>query len=496
MNALKKIRFLYLLFAVLSCLLHGQDNIPPERPYLTYVTVDTTTNNTHIFWSESTSPDLEWYYLYYEVNTVNGPEGVKFDSVAPGNTSYIHITDGSQESVIYSISAIDTAGNESVRTPGFHSTIHANIFYDSCFDAITLRWNQYTGWGNNLSGYRVYSRMAGGAYGNPAGAGKLDTIYTFNNISPNTLYFFFIEAVKNDTLISRSALAAKYTHMPGPPDNFELIDVDAISPGAVEINFEYTDTSGINDFRLLRSFSESADFVSVVSLYDLNDGPNTFTDSIITGVDSYYYRIGALNSCNKVISESNFGRNIVLTGTNDGNENIVEWNPYEDWTDGVETYELRIVNDDGTSELIYNAPPGVYNFEHDLRTLFGTGFEGRIRYQVAAKKNGEEVYSVSNILEIQAKTGITVPNAFTPNNDGRNDTFKPVFTLFPEKYLMVIYDRYGIIVFKSKDPALGWDGRINGGEMAIEGVYVYHIQYTSHNGTAAEETGQLTLFYP
>lgn len=496
MTTLKFILFLILLFPLFPFLSFGQDNTPPDRPFLTYVTVDTTTNNTILYWSESTSPDLEWYYLYYEVNTVNGPEGVKFDSVAPGNTSYIHITGAHHESIVYSISAIDTAGNESLRTPGFHSTIHVDVLYDSCFNSIDLRWNHYTGWGNNISGYRVYSRRSGESYGNPSGVGKSDTIHRIDNVSQNSVYFFFIEAIKNDTLISRSAIASKYTYMPGPPGNFELIDVDAISPGAAQINFTFTDTSGINDFRLLRSKSEAADFVSIGSLYDLNEGTNSFTDSIITGADRYFYRIGAINSCNKVILESNFGRNIVLTGMNNGIENFIEWNPYEEWDTGLEAYELRMINTDGTTEILYTSPPGIYEFEHDLRDIFGTGFEGVIRYQVAAKKNGEEVYSVSNILEIDAKTGITVPNAFTPNNDGRNDTFKPVFTLLPEKYLMVIYDRYGIIVFQSEDPSLGWDGRVNGGEMAIEGVYVYHIQYTSYNGTAAKETGQLTLFYP
>lgn len=485
-----------LIFTVNQGILSGQDNIPPDRPLLTYVTVDTLTNNTLIYWTESSSPDLEWYYLYYEVNTVNGPEGVKFDSVAPGITSYVHVIDASEEPMIYSISAIDTSGNESVRTPGFHSTIQADIHYDSCFDAIQLSWNKYTGWGNNLSGYRVYSRTLNGAYGNPVGVGKNDSTAIFNNIAQNTRYYFFVEAIKNDTLVSRSALANKYTYMPGPPDNFELTDVDVLSPGTVQINFNFTDTSDINDFRLMRSVSETADFIALETKTDLASGKNYFVDSIVTGSDHYYYRIGALNSCNKIINQTNYGKNIVLDGYNQNMENILNWNLYGDWDPGVEEYQVLGFNNDGSNFVIYNAGSGEDNYIHNLRDYFGTGFEGLLRYQVTAKKTGEELYSVSNILEVEVNTGITVPNAFTPNQDGRNDTFKPVFTLLPAKYLMVIYDRYGIIVFKTENPEEGWDGRINGGEMAIEGVYVYHIQYTSHNGTSYEKTGQLTLFYP
>ncbi|MGC9341645.1 MAG: gliding motility-associated C-terminal domain-containing protein, partial [Bacteroidales bacterium] len=374
--------------------------------------------------------------------------------------------------------------------------IKANINYDSCQNAIEVSWNHYTGWGENLSGYRIYSRTINSGYGNPAGVTKQDSIVTFNNIAQNTRYYFYVEAVKNDTLISRSAIAGKYTYMPGPPENFELIDVDAISPGAVQINFEFNDTSSINDFRLLRSYSETADFISIATSYDLDDGANFFIDSIVTGSERYYYKIGALNSCNKVISQTNIGRNIVLEGYNEDKENFLEWNFYEEWAEDVEEYELRIFNEDGSYSVINYSPPATNTFTHDLSDLFGTGFEGLIRYQVAAKRNGEDIYSLSNVLEIEVKTGVTVPNAFTPNNDGRNDTFKPVFTLLPQKYLMIIYDRYGIIVFKSENPAIGWDGRVNGGELAIEGVYVYHIQYTSHTGTQGEQTGQLTLFYP
>jgi gliding motility-associated-like protein len=72
-----------------------------------------------------------------------------------------------------------------------------------------------------------------------------------------------------------------------------------------------------------------------------------------------------------------------------------------------------------------------------------------------------------------------VPNAFTPNGDGRNDFFFmsvniPVITDFE----MLIYDRWGQLVFRTTDPYEPWLGSFNNsGEILPTGVYAYRIRY-------------------
>jgi gliding motility-associated-like protein len=53
-----------------------------------------------------------------------------------------------------------------------------------------------------------------------------------------------------------------------------------------------------------------------------------------------------------------------------------------------------------------------------------------------------------------------IPNTFTPNGDEFNNTFQPVFYsgYDPQHYSFTIYDRWGQVVFESKNPAVGWDG--------------------------------------
>lgn len=51
-----------------------------------------------------------------------------------------------------------------------------------------------------------------------------------------------------------------------------------------------------------------------------------------------------------------------------------------------------------------------------------------------------------------------VPSAFTPDNDGVNDVFIPRFSFLPERYELVIFNRWGVEVFRSQDPVEWWLG--------------------------------------
>jgi gliding motility-associated-like protein len=76
---------------------------------------------------------------------------------------------------------------------------------------------------------------------------------------------------------------------------------------------------------------------------------------------------------------------------------------------------------------------------------------------------------------------LTVPNVFTPNSDGINDEFRVVYRSIKEFHIWV-YNRWGKLVYKSDDPAKGWDGNING-RPAAAGAYYYVIRAL---GTDAE----------
>jgi gliding motility-associated-like protein len=71
---------------------------------------------------------------------------------------------------------------------------------------------------------------------------------------------------------------------------------------------------------------------------------------------------------------------------------------------------------------------------------------------------------------------LQLPNAFTPDGDGRNDAFRPLHACEMSEYQMNIYDRYGDLVFRSLNPDLGWDGTFRGAKVPT-GAFVWMVHY-------------------
>jgi gliding motility-associated-like protein len=88
---------------------------------------------------------------------------------------------------------------------------------------------------------------------------------------------------------------------------------------------------------------------------------------------------------------------------------------------------------------------------------------------------------------------IYLPNAFSPNDDGRNDVFLPALACQPVAFHLAIYDRWGGKAFESRDSRRGWDGKM-GGKPAPAGLYVYLVEYEYGSGQKAREYGALHLF--
>ncbi|HMG14596.1 MAG TPA: T9SS type B sorting domain-containing protein [Saprospiraceae bacterium] len=70
---------------------------------------------------------------------------------------------------------------------------------------------------------------------------------------------------------------------------------------------------------------------------------------------------------------------------------------------------------------------------------------------------------------------VMLPDAFTPNGDGKNDQFKARFTQPALNYQISVQDRWGKEVFSSFDPAEGWDGMFNGVSTGSD-VFVYKLR--------------------
>ena len=87
---------------------------------------------------------------------------------------------------------------------------------------------------------------------------------------------------------------------------------------------------------------------------------------------------------------------------------------------------------------------------------------------------------------------IGIPNAFSPNSDGKNDLFKPTINTEIQDYQLRIYNRLGQLIYVTKDYTAGWDGRFKGQQQSSDN-YIYQISFRNADGKLFEYKGNIIL---
>ncbi len=117
---------------------------------------------------------------------------------------------------------------------------------------------------------------------------------------------------------------------------------------------------------------------------------------------------------------------------------------------------------------------------HTYSTSLQTGYTATL---VATSQAGC-IDSTTMPIAYEEQLIFYVPNSFTPDADEHNQLFTPVFTsgFAPDNFEMTIYNRWGEVVFESRDHAKGWDGSfgIKGG-VVQSGLYTWIIRYKPKN---------------
>ena len=146
------------------------------------------------------------------------------------------------------------------------------------------------------------------------------------------------------------------------------------------------------------------------------------------------------------------------------NDNLV-W--HWDYGDGEESDLF-----DGAHEYVYS---GNYTIHLSVNTESGCSDE------------------TSQNIHIPTPYYFYVPNAFTPNNDGINEIFRPYgYGFNPEKYEFLIFERTGRLIFQTNNYEQGWNGYDNG-KLVPFGSYIYLIRTENMEGEPKEYTGTVTV---
>lgn len=178
------------------------------------------------------------------------------------------------------------------------------------------------------------------------------------------------------------------------------------------------------------------------------------------------------------------------------------------YTDSVSVHPLpiaEILPDDNNicqgKEFTLNATEGFrYQYSWSPPQFFITNSESK--GNGIAEKTGYVYLDVTNEWSCTSRDSffingepcceLILPDAFTPNNDGRNDRFYPVNPEDKRVIEFIVANRRGQVVFKTSDINKGWDGTHNG-QPAGQDTYNYYIRYTCADTEGQVKKGTVIL---
>ena len=115
-----------------------------------------------------------------------------------------------------------------------------------------------------------------------------------------------------------------------------------------------------------------------------------------------------------------------------------------------------------------------------------------VSYTLAVTDSNGCVVTDEITVVVKTEYEVFMPNVFSPNGDGNNDLFIPIDFGGVRTGTLKIFNRWGGMVYDSKDFNAGWDGTFRG-KQVIPAVYVYYITGEFLDGNVFDATGSVTL---
>jgi len=233
--------------------------------------------------------------------------------------------------------------------------------------------------------------------------------------------------------------------------------------GSLQVQWYVSDTARLAGEIEIYASSELSNQWDLIHKAGRDQVEYSYPDTIMN-ISPVSFHIASTNGCRERIG-SDIHTTILLEGVADSARNAMtlSWTPYVGWSDNVDAYELWYRKDGDQysraatflpNERRWSNSWGANGFEHD--------------YRIRAIHTDGRTESWSNEVRLSFHHTLTIPNVFTPNGDGVNDTFNfPKLEIFHDNELLVL-DRNGKEVFSRKDYDGSWDG--NG---VAPGVYYY-----------------------
>lgn len=459
------------------------NDLPPDPAVLDSISIQN--NQVLVAWQASASQDTKGYQLFQLANP-NNLLLTDVENPGPFNHAYAS-TDIEIGPISVAVAAYDSCDNT-----GALSNVHTSIFlvYDlsSCQNRVNLTWTPYVGWADGVAQYLIFRSENNNAF-QQVGATNGNTFnYIEFNLNASSNYCYYIRAIKAGVAVSSSSnQVCFFADVQQLPEYNYLRYATVRNDGKVELNAYYDNSADLLEYYVLKADSPTLPFDTIHrQLLNFVQPFIQYIDPLVlTYEQSYTYKIALIDACKAISSISNIGRTILLKAeAQPGFRNKLTWNFYEDWDAAVEKYRIWRSLDSGLTyspltELNASA------FEYHDQVIDNTADVLRFCYRIEAIENFGNTYSFkdtswSNVACVIQEPTIYIPNAFRPDAP-LNNQFKPIgtFSKVLKKYEFLIFNRWGELLFTTRDADEAWNGIYNN-QYVAPGAYIYQVKYITN----------------
>ncbi|HET6243134.1 MAG: PKD domain-containing protein [Bacteroidetes bacterium] len=151
-------------------------------------------------------------------------------------------------------------------------------------------------------------------------------------------------------------------------------------------------------------------------------------------------------------------------------------------------------NCNNTTEWIWSFGDNQFSYEKTPKHIYLS--RGNYQVKLIAKNPDGCKDSIAKTIVFEENNPLLAPNVFSPDGDGLNDNFIPKALEISEfSFEMLIYDRSGSLVYKTKDASKPWDGRSfkSGDEFHTGTTFLWVVNINQNDGEIKSYFGNITI---
>lgn len=416
------------------------------------------------------------------------------------NYSALSSSQGNGSAITQSISDLNTENQDYIIRVRAFDVCGNEILSDSIYTIRTeaeaqdgqnfITWEQYAG-----TKFQQYTLLR-----NESPIATFDNLssvsYTDLNVFCKEVYCYRIVVETGTTILTNSisdssCVIAFTTNIPASLTNVQPTIEDNKQ---VIITWENADTIAVTSYNIIRTALDiESGLTEKIDTFSVRDDVPQLLDANVSlgdGETQYCYTISYTNFCDNTAPSTKIICPVFIRVFEKQQDNLLlTWSTYESDPNGSFAYILEKLDENlqvyeqipiaGLSQSYVDE-----NISQDRQVL-------RYRIRTIVDLGTGIFESLSNVLTFEQPFELFFPNAFTPNDDGLNDSFFPK-GLFIKSINLVVYNREGQVLFSTNNIDEGWDGNHNGTPAPMD-TYIYAVESEDFNGNSFARTGTFTL---